>query len=317
MTTKQKMTSSYKAVFVFSILMIFVGLVSSTARHGYSAASVIWGIQTWYIYKQRNAELVGGYIALLWLGGIAFAIISLFLLLDTNAAIYGFSYITLIEIAVMMAIYYGMLQFFKQQLVTPSVTNTNNANYLNAEQEFKSELKDIELWKKCYVEAGGNAAIAKKIYIKSRADKKVVVKQDVVTQDEDLSSYIQAMSEIRSNNKEEGLWIKCFAENDGDTARTEAAYIKYRVNKINSNAISNKNINDVQNEYADTPAFDLIEKKLYTIKEHNKKPYWLLKNNNAAIQANQIIYVYSNETDCKNAINSGELSLGVKLAIKA
>ena len=180
---KQKMTSSYKAVFVFSIVMSVLMFVLYSAEyqttHKASSTAIpflLWCYQAWLIYKQQNAKLVGFYKAMLWIGGIALAILSLMLASNTDIAIYGFDAPKLIGIAVMLGIYYGLLQYFKQQLVNPSITSTtsNNANasnedYLRAEAEFNSAQRDAGLWVRCFAEADGNEAIAKARYIKSRA----------------------------------------------------------------------------------------------------------------------------------------------------
>ena len=178
---KQKMTSSYKAVFVFSIVMSVLMFVLYSAEyqttHKASSTAIpflLWCYQAWLIYKQQNAKLVGFYKAMLWIGGIALALLSLMLI--GNVDVYGVNVLKLIGIAVMLGIYYGMLQYFKQQLVNPSITSTtsNNANasnedYLRAEAEFNSAQRDAGLWVRCFAEADGNEAIAKARYIKSRA----------------------------------------------------------------------------------------------------------------------------------------------------
>ena len=139
---KQKMTSSYKAAFVFSIVMTVLMFVLYSAEyqttHKASSTAIpflLWCYQTWLIYKQQNAKLVGFYKAMLWIGGIALAILSLMLASNTDIAIYGFDAPKLIGIAVMLGIYYGMLQFFKQQLVNPSVTSTTSNIHIPSNDE--------------------------------------------------------------------------------------------------------------------------------------------------------------------------------------
>ena len=178
---KQKMTSSYKAVFAFSIVMSVLMFVLYSAEyqttHKASSTAIpflLWCYQTWLIYKQQNAKLVGFYKAMLWIGGIALTLLSLMLI--GNVDVYGVNVPKLIGIAVMLGIYYGMLQFFKQLLVNPSVTsktsnnsNASNDDYLRAEVEFNSAQRDAGLWVRCFAEADGNEAIAKARYIKNRA----------------------------------------------------------------------------------------------------------------------------------------------------
>jgi hypothetical protein len=58
-----------------------------------------------------------------------------------------------------------------------------------------------------------------------------------IIEENDLEFYITAKNEIKNNKKNEGLWIKCFAENDGDNSKTEAAYIKKRVTQLKADAV--------------------------------------------------------------------------------
>ena len=180
---KQKMTSSYKAVFIFAIAMtvLMFAFYSSEYQTTHKASStaipfLLWCYQTLLIYKQQNVKLVGFYTAVLWVGSIGLALIGLMMASNTDIAMYGFDVTKTIGLAVMLAIYYGMLQFFKQQFASSSFTNTpsnstnlSNDDYLRAEVEFNSELKDAGLWARCFAEADGNEVIAKARYIKNRA----------------------------------------------------------------------------------------------------------------------------------------------------
>lgn len=42
-------------------------------------------------------------------------------------------------------------------------------------------------------------------------------------------SWAKAMSEVDSSDRDPGLWARCFAENEGDEAKSRAAYIRARV----------------------------------------------------------------------------------------
>lgn len=44
--------------------------------------------------------------------------------------------------------------------------------------------------------------------------------------------YAQALREFESDNRNEGLYAKCFAEADGDEDKAKARYIKNRVNEL-------------------------------------------------------------------------------------
>ena len=45
------------------------------------------------------------------------------------------------------------------------------------------------------------------------------------------SLYAQAAAELESDNRDEGLWAKCFAESDGDENKAKAQYLKIRVKR--------------------------------------------------------------------------------------
>jgi hypothetical protein len=178
-----KMSGPYKAVLAFSIAMSVLMFISYSAEYqtthkasSTGLAFLIWCYQSWLIFKQQNAKLIGFYKAMLWIGGIALTVLGLMFLNNSEIALYGFDDAKLIGLVVMMVIYYGLLKFFTQQLINPPVINPtlNNANasdddYLRAEVEFNSDLRDAGLWARCFAEADGNEVIAKARYIKSRA----------------------------------------------------------------------------------------------------------------------------------------------------
>ncbi|MFA5572776.1 MAG: hypothetical protein WDA42_06690 [Candidatus Bathyarchaeia archaeon] len=47
--------------------------------------------------------------------------------------------------------------------------------------------------------------------------------------------YQRVAEELRQNSIRQGLWAKAFAEADGDKAKTQAAYIRYRVAELQKN----------------------------------------------------------------------------------
>lgn len=78
-----------------------------------------------------------------------------------------------------------------------------------------------------------NGFLAKNISKRFEAD----VRKDT-EEESDLQFYITAMNEINNENKNEGLWIKCFAESDGDISKSEALYIRQRVNQLKSELVT-------------------------------------------------------------------------------
>jgi hypothetical protein len=54
--------------------------------------------------------------------------------------------------------------------------------------------------------------------------------------DEEIA-YIQAMKELQSDSKREGLWVKAWANSDGNQTVAEAKYIKERATEILNSAV--------------------------------------------------------------------------------
>jgi hypothetical protein len=122
--TKQKMTTSYKAVFIFSIvmtiLMFFLNLIEiglDPKSHHSGIAWLLWCYQTWLIYKQQNEKLVAICKSLLVILGVLS--VSL-LVMSFNGVEYSgliSGKFLLAYILMMFIIYYALLKFFKKQVV--------------------------------------------------------------------------------------------------------------------------------------------------------------------------------------------------------
>ena len=58
--SKIKMSASYRAVFIFSIFMVFVVLVVGTVTKSSMSGigMLIWGLTAWLMNKRMNSELV-------------------------------------------------------------------------------------------------------------------------------------------------------------------------------------------------------------------------------------------------------------------
>ena len=126
-TTKPKMSASYKAVFALSIIMIFVGMLGgagSGSKGAGGGAVFVWGYTVWLMYKRDNKGLVSLYRLFLWWQGIAVAIVVAFSIFDASfLSMSGFARFSvtglLILGAVLMSISYGLLTYFRHQLLKP------------------------------------------------------------------------------------------------------------------------------------------------------------------------------------------------------
>jgi hypothetical protein len=66
--------------------------------------------------------------------------------------------------------------------------------------------------------------------------KEALAQQNIVeVNDEKL--WERAAVELNSDAKNEGLWIKCFAESNGDEAKAKAMYLKEAVKRLSSNTV--------------------------------------------------------------------------------
>jgi hypothetical protein len=115
---KIPMSNSYKAVFIFSIFMIFFVIImgGASGSKGGGFGVFVWGYTAWLMYKRNNKDLISLYKFLLWIEGIGFSI---------SAAIFTFSeseIISTVELggffviaAITMGMSYGLYKFFQRQ----------------------------------------------------------------------------------------------------------------------------------------------------------------------------------------------------------
>ena len=88
--------------------------------------------------------------------------------------------------------------------------------------------------------------------------------------------YAAVMKEIKSGTKREGLWAKALSESEGNKAKTESLYIKYRVQSIED---------ELQVEEEEREAIEA--KKSERVTEANKKTK-RIKENKEAIRRRRI-----------------------------
>jgi hypothetical protein len=154
-------------------------------------------------------------------------------------------------------------------------------------------------------------------FIKLRSlNEKSITKIEIIknnASDDDSFLYLNAINELREN-RNEGLWAKCFAENNGDNPKAEAAYIRSHV-QLSKNAESSSEKKDVKDndEYKYSSAEHLYKTKNYIEKKYNKSTYFLLSNSNVAIKIGKFIYVYISENDLQRAIDSKNFKSGYKV----
>ncbi|MBT8587842.1 hypothetical protein G6675_06100 [Polynucleobacter paneuropaeus] len=236
-TTKAPMTNSYKAIFIFAIVMSFVTLLAGNKG---GIGTLFWGYVAWMMYKRNNAGLVTIFNLSLWL--VAFSFFMGFVLLSNGTfdeKWFGYSaqgyFLTIIIVG---AIDIGLLNYFKNLTTqgnplinsapaAPTPTSATPAPILRNSQpeaftykSFKEPLEDIA--------------------------PKIQVSEAAMT---DEQIYLKINDELESGDIDKALWLKLFSEVDGDENKTKAGYIRQRfltIKNIKTQAL-------VQQSHSDKP----------------------------------------------------------------
>jgi hypothetical protein len=203
MSTKMlPMSSSYKVIFVLSIIMMFVVLLGGAASGSKSSGSgiLVWGYTAWLMYKRNNVRLVLLQKILLWFEGVAFSVGFLILVFSNSdmERLVGVSAIELLVLgSISMSITYGLLAYFKKQINNANI-NVNDFEIQDKYWEQSSvELQNSRneaVWAKSFANSNGDEAKAKAFYLKYRAeslqrqnsinnsnDTKIQVKEDLTS----------------------------------------------------------------------------------------------------------------------------------------
>ena len=177
-----KMSASYRAIFILSILMAFAVLMAgaATKSNGAGLGVLLWGYQAWLMYKRDNTALVSLTKAILWVQAIAFCILfSVLLFSKSDAKAYiDITPQVLILLAILcIGIEYFFYRFFRSQAGLSALTYpTSVVNSSSIEDEFwEKALRELEgvrheaTWARALAESAGNMDLARSNYIKQRA----------------------------------------------------------------------------------------------------------------------------------------------------
>jgi hypothetical protein len=173
------MSTSYKAVFVLSILMILVVIIVGAMSGSKSVGFGIWywGYTAWKMYKRDNDSLVSLQKAMLWFEAIAFSI-GLAVLLFSDSDVRRYVDITLLGLIILatlsIGVTYLLYKFFKEQRFTDEnssvISNDINdpALWEQVSDELKSGKRVDSLWARAFSESDGDASKTNARYIKLR-----------------------------------------------------------------------------------------------------------------------------------------------------
>jgi hypothetical protein len=176
---KQRMPSSYWAIFVFAIIMIFLVMIVGAATKSKSSGFGIWiwGYTAWLMYKRRFSDLVSFYKILLWFDGIALALLCLLALFGRSESEAG-SYFSigngLILLAAVILVTYVLYRYFDRinkgygPEAKASVTGVDFWEVVG--NELKEGKRVDGLWTRAFAEAEGDTNKANAKYIKFRVE---------------------------------------------------------------------------------------------------------------------------------------------------
>jgi hypothetical protein len=177
---KPKMSASYKAIFIFSIFMVFFVLVAGAATNSKSSGfgMWIWGYTAWLMFKRRNGDLASFYKVLLWFDIIAAGVaVSVLAFSDKDVSGYlGYSVgEAFILFALVISITYGLFKYFANLSISDD--DSLNSNVIDegifweqVSEEIKRGVKVDSLWARAFSEADGDANKANARYIKLRVE---------------------------------------------------------------------------------------------------------------------------------------------------
>jgi hypothetical protein len=171
--SKQKMSASYKAIFVLSIFMVFFVLIAGAATKSKSSGlgMFIWGYTAWLMYKRRISDLISFYKVVLWIDAIAVCIvIAVPMISDINI---GYSLAdTLVLLGLVILISYVLYRYFLNiQSNLSSVASSEVTDSLlwgQVSEEIKNGKRVDSLWTRAFAEADGDDNKTNARYVKLR-----------------------------------------------------------------------------------------------------------------------------------------------------
>ena len=177
--TKPKMSATYRAIFILSILMVFIVLIVGAATKSKTSGvgMWIWGYTAWLMYKRRISDLVSFYKTLLWFDIVmaAIALVALaFIESDVSRYVEYSSLNVILLFAVVISLTYGLYKYFYSLQNNPSFNSPNGSTNADFWEQVSDEIKNGKridsLWIRAFSEADGDGNKANARYIKLRVE---------------------------------------------------------------------------------------------------------------------------------------------------
>ena len=204
--TKPKMSATYSAIFILSILMVFIVLIAGTATNSKTSGvgMWIWGYTAWLMYKRRISDLVSFYKTLLWFD-IVMAAIALVALSfsDSNVSSYvDYSIVNVMLLfVIVISLTYGLYKYFYNLQNNPSLNLPNGSVNADFWEQVSDEIKNGKridsLWIRAFSEADGDANKANARYIKLRVEQLEAQNTNIFNTSQSSNFKIQIPSGLR------------------------------------------------------------------------------------------------------------------------
>lgn len=177
---KAPMSSSYKAVFVLSILMIFVVIIGGAISGSKSVGFGVWywGYTAWKMYKRDNDALISLQKIMLWFQAVAFSV-ALAVLLFSDSDVRRYVDITPLGLIILtslsMGVTYLLYKFFKGQQNIGSSSALIGSNSSIDDRFWEQASRELEgdkheaTWARAMASAEGDDAKTKALYLKIRS----------------------------------------------------------------------------------------------------------------------------------------------------
>jgi hypothetical protein len=212
-STKMPISTSYRAVFALSILMIFLVIVGGAMSGSKSVGFGIWywGYTAWKMYKRDNDSLVSLQRIMLWFQAVAFSV-ALAVLLFSDADVRRYvdvaPIVLMIIATVSLGVTYALYKFFRRQISTQggktyipeSLDKVSDKYWEQALNELESTRHEAT-WAKSVSAAEGDKSKAKAFYLKMRA----TALQNIENESNQIFANISV--ETNPNNLEHGAGI--------------------------------------------------------------------------------------------------------------
>jgi hypothetical protein len=279
------MTGSYKAIFVLSIFMMLLSVLATSESKSGSLGVIYWGYTTWKMYRRDNEDLTDLNRVALWFIGIAFIILGILALSDSDSLYNKDLSPTGLFILNILAfgVAYFLYNFFKGEANIQS----HRVVERNQDKEYNSPKSSRNFYR-----------------IEAHEDTEV-------NEDDIWASALQSYEKKR----EPGLYARLYTEHGGNEQRIKSDYLSIKFKQLKAEKIKNlKEIRDAEREQAETTLkkrrvseqtkrIEAVATGLYDAKTVWENEYWVLFDGTVAVPGVNRILVFASEELAINSID--------------